>query len=384
MINRVFLLVVDGLGAGAADDAAEYDDAAAHTIAHLAESVGGINLPTLESLGLGHVTEIPGVRSMAQPIGCFGRLGFKSKGVDSLSGYWEMAGCLLDAGGGGATDICTEVASILDQTIGRKVLGGQLSSGTEALAAWGKDHLASGSPIMWSDGRQTCHLAAHDSIWPPEELYQRCREARKALKKAGGIGRIVAHPLVVDSGTLRFGKARRDFAGEPSGATMLDVLNRAGQILIGIGKVSDLFGGRGLTRSVTTSSWAEAIDEVSSLFNRVPRGLIFAGMDFMGPDAKQSAATLHDLDRRLPELLDQLKPGDLFVITSDHGRDPDKVHGVPTREYVPLLITGPKLAQGVNFGIRASAADVGQTIVEALQGESLAIGESFLDALRPG
>ena len=384
MINRVFLLVVDGLGAGAAVDAVEYGDAGAHTLAHLAESAGGLNLPTFESLGLGHVTEIPGVRSMAQPVGCFGRLGFTAKGVDSLSGYWEMAGCISDAAATMTMDVSVEAASVLEQTVGRKVLGGQLSSGAAAIAAWGKDHLASGSPIMWTDGRQTCHLAAHQRVWRPDELYQWCREIRKALKQSVGITRIVAHPLAGDSGALEFSPARRDFAGEPPDVTMLDVLNRAGQILIGIGKVSDLFAGRGLTRSVAAPSWADAIDEAGVLFNRVPRGLIFIGLDFMGPDANQSAATLQDLDRRLPELLEQLRPGDLLMVTGDHGRDPNKPHGVPTREYVPLLVTGPKLAQGVNFGIRASAADLGQTVVEALQGESLAIGESFLDALRPG
>lgn len=384
MINRVFILVPDGLGAGAAADAAEYGDTAAHTLAHLAESVGGLNLPTLESLGLGHVTEIPGVRSMAQPLGCFGRVAFTSKDVDSLSGYWEIAGCVPGVKGDSSVDTSLQVASALEQTFGRKILGGQLSSAGAALAAFGKEHLAAGSPIIWTDGRQTWHLAVHESIWRPDEVYHRCRDARKALKQSSGLRRIVAHPLVGDHGALQFGKARRDFAGEPPGTTMLDVLNRASQILIGVGKVSDLFGGRGLTRSIAAATWADAIDEVSGLFNRVPRGLIFVGLDFMECDVKQSAAALHDLDRRLPELLDQLKPGDLFIITSDHGRDPNKAHGAPTREYVPLLVTGPKLAQGVSLGIRASAADLGQTVVEALRGESLAIGESFLDALRPG
>lgn len=196
--------------------------------------------------------------------------------------------------------------------------------------------------------------------------------------------RIVAHPFLGAPGALQFGPGRRDFAGEPPNPTMLDVLNRASQILIGIGKVGDMFGGRGLTRSATVPGWSDAVDEVNGLFNKVPRGLIFVGLDVIGSDAERSATALQDFDRRLPELLDQLRPGDLCIITGDHGRDSKKPHAVPTREYVPLLITGPKLAQGVNFGIRPSAADLGQTVVEALQGESLAIGESFLDALRPG
>ena len=385
MIKRVILLVVEGLGAGAASDASEYGDSTSHTLAHLAEAAGGLSLPSLESLGLGHVCEIQGVRSMAQPIGCFGRLGLKSKGVDSLVGYWEIAGCLSEEESPTFPDgYPPEALTALEQIFERKILGGRLVSGKEALNDYGSDHLSTGAPIVWTDGRQTCHVAAHKKVWSADVLYQRSREARKNLRGAWGMRRIVAHPFLGALGALQFGPGRRDFAGEPPNPTMLDVLNRASQILIGIGKVGDMFGGRGLTRSATVPGWSDAVDEVNRLFNKVPRGLIFVGLDVIGSDAERSAAALQDFDRRLPELLDQLRPGDLCIITGDHGRDSKKPHAVPTREYVPLLITGPKLAQGVNFGIRPSAADLGQTVVEALQGESLAIGESFLDALRPG
>jgi phosphopentomutase len=161
-------------------------------------------------------------------------------------------------------------------------------------------------------------------------------------------------------------------------------LNRASQILIGVGKVGDLFGGRGLTRSALAPRWTDALDEIGGMFKKVPRGLIFAGLEVMGSEAGTSAAAIQDFDRRLPDMLDRLRPGDLFIITGDHGRDPGKPHALPTREYVPLLITGPKLAQGVNLGVRPTAADLAQTIVEGLKGESLTIGDSFLDVLRPG
>jgi phosphopentomutase len=165
---------------------------------------------------------------------------------------------------------------------------------------------------------------------------------------------------------------------------MFDVLNRASQILVGVGNVGDLFSGRGLTRSVPVGPWTGLLDEVTGMLKKVPRGLIFAGFDVLEPDAARSAAALHDFDRRLPELLEQLRPGDLLVLTGDHGRDMMKADQVPTREYVPLLVSGPKLAQGVNLGVRTSAADLGHTIVEALQGDQLPVGESFLDALRAG
>ena len=385
MINRIILLVVDGLGVGAAPDASEYGDDRAHTLAHLAESVGGLSLPSLESLGLGHVSEVRGIRTMAQPIGCFGRVGFKSKGVDSLVGFWEIAGCIVDGDGATFPDGYTpEIVTAMEEVFGKKMLGSRVSSAEAALCEWSTDHLSAGTPIVWTDGRQTCHLAAHESVWRPEELYQRARDVRKMLKDGWGIRRVVAHPLVGASAPLKFGSGRRDFVGEPSGVTMLDVLNRAGQILIGVGKVGDLFGGRGLTRSVSVDSWVEALDEASGMFKKVPRGLIVVGLDVIGPVGEQSAAALQDFDCRLPDFLANLRPGDLLIMTGDHGRDSMKPHAAPTREYVPLLVTGPRLAQGVNLEVRASAADVGQTIVEALQGESLAIGESFLEALKPG
>ena len=385
MIKRVILLVVDGLGVGAAEDAPSYGDAAAHTLAHLAESAGGLSLPTLESLGLGHVTAIRGVRSMAQPVGCFGRLAFKSKGVDSLVGFREIAGCLTeDEGRASPEGYSSEAKAALEEVFGLKIIGGHVASAAEALQESGASHLSARAPVVWTDGRQTCHVAAHDEVWPVDLLYQRSREARKALKDAWGIRRVVAHPIVGTPGALQFGPGRRDFAGEPPAQTMLDVLNRASQILIGVGKVGDLFGGRGLTRSALVSRWTDALDEISGMFNKVPRGLIFAGLDVIGSDAATSAMAIQDFDRRLPNLLDRLRPGDLFIITGDHGRDPGKAHALPTRECVPLLITGPKLAQGVNLGVRPTAADLGQTVVEGLKGESLTIGDSFLEVLRPG
>ena len=385
MITRVIVLVVDGLGVGAMPDAAEYGDAGSHTLSHLADAVGGLTLPTMEALGLGHITAINGVRTMGQPEGCFGRLGFLSKGVDSIAGYWEMAGCLTDAAGpvypsGFPSDMIT----VLEQAFGRKVVGNRRGLGSVMLREYVTEHLSSGALIVWTDGRRSCHIAAHESAMHRDDLFQRCRAVRKLLKDPWGIVRVSAHPLQGQAGAVEFGPQPRAFVLEPPGPTMFDVLSRASQILIGVGKVGDLFSNRGLTRSVPVGHWTTLLDEITGMLNKVPRGLIFAGLEVLGSDAMQSATALHDFDRRIPGLLERLRPGDLLVLTGDHGRDITKADQVPTREYVPLLATGPKLAYGVDLGIRASAADLGHTIVDALQGGQLPVGESFLDAFRAG
>lgn len=385
MINRVIVLVVDGLGVGAMPDAAEYGDAGSNTLSHLADAVGGLSLPTMEALGLGHITDIKGVRTMGQPEGCFGRLGFLSNTVDSVAGYWEMAGCLTDvAGPQYPNGFPPDMVAILEQAFGRKIVGNRRASGTAMLRECEAEHLSSGALIVWTDGRRTCHVAAHENAMRRDEFFQLCRAARKLLKDSWGIVRVSAHPLSGDDGAVEFSSQPRAFVLEPPGPTMFDVLNRASQILIGLGKVGDLFSGRGLTRSIPVGHWAALFTEITGMLNKVPRGLIFAGLDVLESNAAQSAAALHDFDRKLPGLLERLRPGDLLLLTGDHGRDITKADQVPTREYVPLLATGPKLAYGVDLGIRTSAADLGHTIVEALQGGQLPVGESFLDALRAG
>ena len=339
----------------------------------------------MEALGLGHITGIPGVRVMAQPEGCFGRLGFFSKDVDSLGGHWEINGYLsAEVGQAYPNGFPQQLVAVLEQASGRKTLGNRVASAREMLQDYGGDHLASGAPIVWTDGRRTCHLAAHETVMRPDALHQLCREARKVLREPWGIMRVVAHQLIGEKEDVQFSHQRRDFVIEPNGTTMLDVLNRAGQILTGVGKVGDLFNGRGLTRAIPQARWTTLFEDVTGMLKNVPRGLIYVGLDVLEADATGSAAALHDFDRRLPSLLEQLRPGDLFILSGDHGRDGIKAHQVPTREYVPVLVTGPKLAQGVNIGVRATAADLGQTIVEALRGEPLAVGDSFLDAVQPG
>jgi phosphopentomutase len=386
MINRVILLVIDGLGVGAMSDAAEYDDAGANTLTHLADAVQGLNLPNLEALGLGHIASVKGVRTMAQPHGCFGRLAFASPGKDSVTGYWEISGVVLKGGGTGfASGLPAEMVSVLEQAWGRKTIGNRVSSMAAMLNDYGDEHLACGAPIVWTDGGRTCHAAVHETVMAQADFVQRCRAARKSIQDAGAPVRLVAHSFAGGAGAFTATAGRKDFVPEPPGLTMLDVLNRSSQIIMGLGKVSDLFSGRGFTRALSVSSAWAAFDETIRRVNQVPRGLLYVSLDLIPTDSAEAAATaLQEFDGRLPELCDKLRTGDLVMITSDHGRDLSRPGRMSTREYVPLLVTGPKLAQGVNLGTRCTAADVGQTIVDALRAERLPVGESFLEALRPG
>lgn len=385
MINRVFVFVIDGFGVGALPDAADYGDADVHSLAHLAEAGGGLDLPNLEMLGLGHVAQIAGVRPMAQLTGCFGRLGFTSRGNDSVSGYWEMSGVVVpQCEATYRTGIPESVVGIIEQVLERKVLGHRIGSMEAMLREYGTEHLSSGAPIVWTDGGNTCYIAAHDSVMAAPLLQQRCRDVWREAKKGDALIRIVAQPVAGEPDSLRSHLGRKDFVMEPPSATMLDVLSRSSQITMGIGKVADLFSGRGFTRAFPVGSAIDAFDETVGMLNKVPRGLLYASLDLFPECPEQAAVALQEFDRRLPALIDKLRAGDLFILTGDHGRDLSKPDKLPTREYVPLLVTGPNLAQGVDLGTRHSAADLGQTVVEALRAERLPVGESFGDALRLG
>lgn len=385
MINRIILLVIDGFGIGALPDAADYGDAEANTLVHLAETVNGLNVPNFEMLGLGHVAQIKGVRTMAQPNGSFGRLGFLSPGKDSMVGYWELSGVIQND----AQTICrsgvpTKIVDLAEQILGRKTIGKTVSTMGVMLRRHSMEHMATGAPILWTDGWNTCFLAMHESTMASVEFQQRCREIRKAAKDAESVVRVVAQPVIGGHDLLRSQVGRKDFVMEPPGLTMLDVLSRSGQMAMGVGKIYDLFAGRGFTKAFPVASGLAALDEVIGMLSKMPRGLVCASLDLLSEDAAQAAAALQDFDRRLPDLYEKLRLGDMVIVTGDHGRDFSLSGRTSTREYVPVFVTGPKLAQGVDLGSRPTAADVGQTIVEALRADRLLIGDSFLDALRPG
>jgi len=391
MIQRVILIVLDGVGVGELPDAAEYGDVGSNTLAHVAEAVGGLALPNLEALGLGHIGHFAGIRTMGQPDGCFGRMGQLSKGKDSTAGHWEMAGILLEEPFPTyPRGFPKEMLDLFEQASGRKVLGNRAASGTEIIQELGEEHMRTGAPIVYTSTDSVFQIAAHERVVPVEELYRVCRAARKLLKPPHQVARVIARPFIGEPGLFVRTERRRDFSVEPPSPTLLDILKRSGQLIVGIGKIEDLFNGRGLTRSIHTGNNAAGMGETVRLLKTMPRGLIFVNLvDFdtlYGHRNNPSgyAKALQEFDARLPALLDAVRPGDLLCVTADHGNDPTTPGTDHSREYVPLLVVGPRLAQGVNLGTRRTFADLGQTIAEALGAPRLDCGESFLDALTPG
>jgi len=391
MIQRVILIVLDGVGVGELPDAAEYGDVGSNTLAHVAEAVGGLALPNLEALGLGHIGHFAGIRLMGRPDGCFGRMGQLSKGKDSTAGHWEMAGILLEEPFPTyPRGFPNEMLDLFEQASGRKGLGNRAASGTEIIQELGEEHLRTGAPIVYTSADSVFQVAAHERVVPVEELYRMCRAARKLLKPPHQVARVIARPFIGEPGLFVRTERRRDFSVEPHSPTLLDILKSSGQLIVGIGKIEDLFNGHGLTRSIHTGNNAAGMDETVRLLKTMPRGLIFVNLvDFDTLYGHRNnppgyAKALQEFDARLAALLDAVRPGDLLCVTADHGNDPTTPGTDHSREYAPLLLFGPRLAQGVNLGTRRTFADLGQTVAEALGAPRLDCGESFLDALTPG
>jgi phosphopentomutase len=390
MITRVILLVLDGLGVGAAPDASQYGHQGADTLGHLCQASPGLRLPNLQELGLGHIGSFAGIQRTGQPSGCFGRLAPRSTGVNSLVGHWELAGLVWRAPGGGTPrGLPEEVIKAIQEGIGRAVLGNKSGTESEILQELGESHLRTGRPILYVGSDADCHLAVHERIASQDDLYRMARTIRKLCKPVHQILRVVAHPFAGEVGGFAPTDGRKEFVLEPTGPTLLDVARQAGHPVTGIGRIEELFAGRGVSRSIPTSDRSDTMEETIRVLAGVPRGLLVATLARPCEGGGQTvnhrdvAAGLEEFDRGLRDLLNALKPGDLLCLTADCGRDGVAGAGC-TREWMPLLVYGPRLAHGVNLGARKTLADVGQTIADALGASHLTSGESFLDALRVG
>jgi phosphopentomutase len=386
-ISRVVLVVMDSVGAGELPDAAVYGDEGSDTLGHVA-AAAGLRVPTLRSLGLARVANIGGPSPM--PVGAFGRMAEASPGKDSVTGHWEIAGLVLERPFPTfPRGFSAEVIQQFESGIGRRSMGNVVGSGTAIIDAMGAEHMRTGAPIVYTSADSVFQIAAHESIVAVEELYRYCRVAFDIVCRGLGVGRVIARPFVGEPGSFSRTANRRDFALTPPQDTLLDRLASAGFDVIGIGKVEDLYAGRGLTRAIHTTSDDHGMDVLEAELERTPRGLIAVNLvDFdtvygHRNDVAGYAANLERFDARLAAILPRLLPEDLLVITADHGNDPGTPSTDHSREYVPLLVAGLSVQPGVDLGTRTTFADLGQTVAQAFGVGPLRHGTSFLSDLNP-
>jgi phosphopentomutase len=391
MIDRIVLLIIDACGVGELPDAELYGDRGAATIPNVARDVGGLSLPTCQSLGLGSIVEIDGVPAVAKPAASYGRSGFMSAGKDSTSGHWELGGAILDQ----PLPLFPEgfppaLVSQFEKAAGIRTIGNVPASGTEIIARLGEEHLRTKELILYTSADSVFQLAAHEELYPPEELYRICRIAREMLTGEYGVGRVIARPFVGKPGSFQRTANRKDFSREPDIDTFLDVISQSGCKALAIGKIFDLYAGRGLNYQIKAKDNSAVMSAVSKAVAE-DRGhdLIFANcVDFdmlwgHRNDVEGFARGLEEFDRNLAELLPRLRYDDLLIITADHGCDPTLKHSTDhTREYVPILAYARSSGAGVDLGTRDSLADVGKTVLQALGLENDLPGRSFWPELR--
>ena len=386
---RVFLLILDGVGIGELPDAADYGDGGSNTLRHVAEANGGLRLPHLEALGLGRLLDLPGVRPIATPRGARGRLTELSKGKDSTTGHWELAGVVSERAfptypNGFPTDLLERLS---DRT-GLEWMGNVVGSGTDVIMRFGAEHQRTGRPIVYTSADSVFQIAAHEETIPLAKHYEICRTVRAALPEEHAVGRVIARPFLGGPGNYQRTTNRRDFSLEPPEPTILDRLVEAGQPVITVGKVDDLFAGRGVTEAIHTKSNAEGEDVLSTLARRPGQGLVFANLvDFdqlygHRNDARGFARALEEFDERVEELLAHLRPDEMCWITADHGNDPTTPSTDHAREYTPLLVAGPRVRAGTDLGTRESFADVAATMAEMFGVTAPRWGKSFLREVR--
>lgn len=372
------------MGIGALPDAADYGDAGADTLGHIAERRGGLNLPHMGALGLGNIRPLAGVPPAAVPRASWGRLASAARGKDTLAGHWEMMGLPLEKPL--ALFPAGFPPGLLEDFIRRTgvsgYLGNKAASGTEIIAELGAEHVRTGFPIVYTSADSVFQIAAHEEVIPLERLYEICARTR-ALGDEWRIGRIIARPFLGRPGTFARTTNRRDFSMCPPGGTMLDVLAGAGKTVTAIGKIENIFAGRGITRSRPSHGNSEGMRFVAEEAASGGPGLVFANLvDFdmlygHRNDVDGYAAALETFDRELGALLPVLIPGDVLVITADHGCDPTHPGTDHTREYVPLLVASPgRTARPL--GLRRTFADIGASVLDAFGLKSDFPGRSFL------
>jgi phosphopentomutase len=388
---KVLLLVCDSFGVGETPDAGDYGDEGSNTLGNTAKVVGGIDAPNLRALGLGSLTDIQGIEPFSAPGTAHGKMRERSAGKDTTTGHWEIAGLIVERPFPTYPDgFPPEVIEAFEREIGLKALGNVAASGTEIIEELGEEHLRTGRPIVYTSADSVFQIAAHKDQVPLERLYEWCRAARRILDGEHRVGRVIARPFVGEPGGFTRTHERRDFSVEPFAPTYLERVEEAGVPVYGVGKIGDIFAGKGLTDARHSESNDHGVDLTVEYLARGDPALVVTNLvDFDTKfghrgDAEGYARCVEEFDRRLPEMVEAVGDGLLFL-TGDHGCDPTDESTDHTREHVPVLVAGGALGgrDPVELGTRETFADLGATVAAILGapvGGGLA-GVSFADLL---
>ncbi|MCQ2548259.1 MAG: phosphopentomutase [Clostridia bacterium] len=384
------LIVLDSLGVGALPDSENYGDVGVNTLGHILDRCGTLNIPNLRKLGFGNIEgAADGRLKVDNPIGAFGRAKEISKGKDTITGHWEIAGIFTEIPFPSYPDgFPKEFMDKFHEAIGRETLGNYPASGTEIIEELGDEHEKTGKPIVYTSSDSVFQIAANTDVIPLDKLYEMCQIARDMLQGEWACGRVIARPYIIENGKRKRTSDRHDYAVSPTDVTVLDTIKAAGKEVYCVGKINDIFNGVGVTKFVKTKNNMDGVDKTVEAMKMDFDGFIFTNLVEFDSEyghrrnAEGYGKAIEEFDARLPELMDAMADDDVMILCADHGNDPTYEGSDHTREYIPIVVYGKKIKAGTNIGTRDTFADIGATIADALGAEGTKIGSSFLAEIK--
>lgn len=385
-MKRAILVVLDSVGVGELKDAKLYGDEGSHTLDHVYEKCKGLNINELEKLGIGNIEGVNGPKKYDKAMGAFGRCEEASKGKDTVTGHWEIGGVILEEPlntypNGFSEEIINEFKK---RAKVEGILGNIVASGTQIIEDLGEEHVKTGYPIIYTSADSVFQIAAHEDVISVERLYEMCEIARNMLVDKWAVGRVIARPFIGEAPNFKRTSNRRDYALDPFNKTMLEYLKDANYEVAAVGKIEDIYNGKGVTSAVHTKSNMDGVDKTLEYMDTVKEGLIFTNLvdfDMMyghRNDPEGYGKALEDFDNRLQEIYSKMAEDDILIITADHGCDPTTSSTDHSREHIPVLVYGKNVKPGVNIGTRETFADIGKTILDFFNVQNELVGKSFL------
>lgn len=386
-MKRAILVVLDSVGVGELKDAKLYGDEGSHTLDHVYEKCKGLNINELEKLGIGNIEGVNGPKKYDKAMGAFGRCEEASKGKDTVTGHWEIGGVILEEPlntypNGFSEEIINEFKK---RAKVEGILGNIVASGTQIIEDLGEEHVKTGYPIIYTSADSVFQIAAHEDVISVERLYEMCEIARNMLVDKWAVGRVIARPFIGEAPNFKRTSNRRDYALDPFNKTMLEYLKDANYEVAAVGKIEDIYNGKGVTSAVHTKSNMDGVDKTLEYMDTVKEGLIFTNLvdfDMMyghRNDPEGYGKALEDFDNRLQEIYSKMGEEDILIITADHGCDPTTSSTDHSREHIPVLVYGKNVKPGVNIGTRETFADIGKTILDFFNVQNELVGKSFLN-----